>query len=94
MTWKTDWWKITAKKTECRKKNEKHEDSLRVLWDIKCTDIHIIWVPEGVERELGPEKIFEEIIAESFPNMEKEIGNKIPGKICPRRNTLRHVQSN
>ena len=46
------------------------------------------------EEEKGAEKIFEEIIAESFPNMEKEIGNKIPGKICPRRNTLRHVQSN
>ena len=30
-------------KTECRKKNEKHEDSLRVLWDnIKRINIHII----------------------------------------------------
>ena len=46
---------------------------------------------EGEEREKGPEKIFEEIIAENFPNMEKETGNKIPGKIYPRRNTLRHI---
>ena len=29
-------------------------------------------VPEGEEREKGPEKIFEEIIAENFPNMGKE----------------------
>ena len=32
----------------------------------------IIRVPEGEEREKGPEKIFEEIIAENFPNTRKE----------------------
>ena len=60
-------------RTEYRKKNEKNEDSLVLdLWDsIKCTNIHIIGVPEGEEREKGPEKIFEVIIAENFPNMEK-----------------------
>ena len=42
------------------------------LWDnIKCTNIHIIGVPEGEEREKGPEKIFEEIIAETFSSMGK-----------------------
>ena len=35
-----------------------------------------IWVPEGKESQKGPEKIFEEIIAENFLNMGKEIGNK------------------
>ena len=35
-------------------------------------NIHIIRVPEGEEREKGPEKVFEEIIAENFPNMRKE----------------------
>ena len=40
----------TKQNTEKRMK-KKSEDSLRVLWDIKCTDIHIIWVPEGEERE-------------------------------------------
>ena len=29
-------------------------------------------VPEGEEREKGTEKIFQEIIAENFPNMGKE----------------------
>ena len=50
------------------------EDSLRDLWcNIKCTNIRIIGVPEGGEREKGPEKIFEEIIVKNFPNMGKEI---------------------
>ena len=50
------------------------EDSLRDLWNnIKCTNIQIIGVPEGEEREKGPEKIYEEIIVENFPNMGKEI---------------------
>ena len=49
-------------KIEYKKKNEKNEDSLLLdLWDnIKCTNSHIIGVPEGKEREKGPEKIFEE----------------------------------
>ena len=53
-------------------------------------------VPEG-EREKALEKIFEEIIAENFPNMGKEIINKVqeaqrvPGRINARRNTPRHI---
>ena len=47
---------------------KRNEDSLRDLWDnTECTNIHIIGVPEGGGREKGPEKIFEEIIAENFP---------------------------
>ena len=43
------------------------------------------------------EKIFEEIIVESFPNMEKEIVNqvqealRVPYRINPRRNPPRHI---
>ena len=65
-------------KTEYRKMNEKSEGSQRDHWNnIKCTNICIIVVPEGEEREEGPEKIFEEIIAENFTNMEKEIANQV-----------------
>ena len=47
---------------------KRNEDSVRDLWDnIKGTNICIIRVPEGEEREKGPDKIFEEIIAENFP---------------------------
>ena len=55
------------------KRMKRNEDSLRDLWEnIKCTNIHIIGIPEGEEREKGLKKISEEIIAENFPNMGKE----------------------
>ena len=48
-------------------KKKKEEESLRDLWNnFKPTNIHIIGVPEGEEREKGPEQIFEEIIVENF----------------------------
>ena len=57
---------------------KRNEDSLRDLWDnIKCTNIHIIEVPEREEREKGPEKIFEGIIAENFSIMGKETVNQV-----------------
>ena len=53
------------------------DDSLRDLWDdIKHTKIRIIGIPEE-EKKKGYEKIFEEIIVENFPNMEKEIVNQV-----------------
>ena len=48
-------------------------------------------------KKKGYEKIFEEIIVENFPNMEKEIVNqvqeaqRVPNRINPRRNTPRHI---
>ena len=65
-------------RTEYRgKKMRRNDDSLWGLWDsIKYTNIHIIGVPEGEEWETGPEKIFEEIIAQNFPNIGKEIVNQ------------------
>ena len=54
----------------------KIEDSLRNLWDkLKLTNIHIIGVPEGEEREYGAKNIVKEIIAKKFPNPAKEIDN-------------------
>ena len=77
---------------------KRNEDSLRDLWDnIKHNNIRIIRIPEGEEREKGPEKIFEDIIVEKFPNMGKEIATqvqeaqRIPYRINPRRNTPRLI---
>jgi len=53
---------------------------VRKLWDnVKRTNIRIIGVPEGEEREKGTEKTFQEIIAENFPNMGKESLTQIQG---------------
>ena len=77
---------------------KRNEDSLRDLWDnIKRNNIRIIGVPEGVEREKGPKKIFEEIIVKNIPNMEKERATqvqeaqRVPFRINPKRNMLRHI---
>ena len=73
------------------------EDSIRDLWDnIKHTNIQIIGIPEE-ERNKGYETVFEEIIVENFPNMEKEMVNqvqeaqRVPYRINPRRSTPRHI---
>ena len=55
-----------------------NEDSLRDCLDsIKHTNNHIIGILVGEERVKGLEKIFEEPIAENFPNMGKEIVNQV-----------------
>ena len=89
---------ITATEQNIEKRTKRNEDSQRDLWDnIKCTNIHILAVPEGEEKEKGSEKIFEEITAENFLNMGKEIVNqvqeaqRVPGRINSRTNTLRHT---
>ena len=65
---------ITSEKQNKVKRMNRTEDSLRGPQDnIKCTNIQIIGVPEEEEKKKGYEKIFEEIMAENFPNMEKEI---------------------
>ena len=72
---------ITATEQKIEKRLKRNEDSPRDLWDnIKCTNICIIGVPEGEEREKGPEKIFEEIISElslGFPG-----GSEVKESAC------------
>ena len=49
---------ITAEEQNKEKRMKRIEDNLRDLWDnIKCTNIHIIGVPEGEERERTRENI-------------------------------------
>ena len=89
---------ITAKEQSKVKRMKRSEDSLRDLWDnIKCSNSRIIGVSEEEEKEKGYEKIFEEMIVENFPNMEKEIVNqvqeaqRVPYRINPKRNMPRHI---
>ena len=69
---------ITSKEQNKIKRVKRTYDSLIDLWDnIKHTNIRIIGVPEEEEKKKGYEKVFEEIIVENFPNMEKEIVNQV-----------------
>ena len=70
----------------------------RDLWDtLNAATFTLYGVPEGQKRKKGPEKIFEDIIAENFANTGKETVNQVqeaqsvPGRINPRRNTPRHI---
>ena len=89
---------ITSEEQNKVKRMKRTQDSLRDLWDnIKCTNIWITGVREKEEKKKGYEKIFEEIIVENFPNMEKEIVNQVqeaqsvPYRTNPRQNTSRHI---
>ena len=56
------------------KRIKRNKDQLTNLWNnIKHTNIHIIGVPEGGEREKEAENILEDLRVENFPNMGKEI---------------------
>ena len=87
----------TATEQNIEKRVKINEDSLKDLWNNINTRTFTLKGSQEDNREKGPEKIFEEIIAENFPNMEKEIinqvleGHRVPGKINRRRNTLRHI---
>ena len=86
---------ITSEEQNKVKRMKRTEDSLRDLWgNIKFTNIQIIGVPEE-EKKKGFEKIFEEIIVENVPNMEKEIvkskRHRVPYRINPKINMPRHI---
>ena len=75
------------------KKIKRNEDNLRDLWDnVKRPNIRIIGVPEEEDKKKkkGHEKLLEEIIAENFPKMGKEITTqvqetqRVPNRINPR----------
>ena len=59
------------KKQEFKKKKKK--ERLRNLWDnFKLSNIQIIGLPEGEEKEQEIENLFEQIMKENFPNLSKE----------------------
>ena len=64
---------------------------------MKRPNIRIIGVPEEEDKKKGHKKILEEIIAENFPKMGKEIvtqvqeTQRVPKRINPRQSTPRHI---
>ena len=58
-------------------------------------------MPEGEEEEQEIENLFENIMKENFPNLEKEINfqevqeaQRVPKKLDPRKHTPRHIKLN
>ena len=80
------------------KRIKKIKDSVRSLWNsFKHSNICIIGVPEGEEKEQEIGKLFEKIVKVNFPNLVKEIdiqvqeAQRVPIKLDLRRTTPRHV---
>ena len=69
---------ITVEEQNKVKRMKITEDSPRALCDnIKCINIQILGVLDEEEKKKRYQKIFEEIVVENFPNMEKEIVNHV-----------------
>ena len=69
---------ITSEEQNKVNRMKRTEDSLRDLWDnIKHTNFWIIGVQEEEGKRKGYEKIFEDIIVENVPSVEKEIVNQV-----------------
>ena len=51
------------------------------LWEItdsmKCSNVRIIGIPKGVEKERGLQEIFEQIVPENFPNLVRETNIRV-----------------
>ena len=72
--------KLMGKKEaeEKKRKTRAHEERLREINDsLRRKNICLIEIPEDVEREGGPQHIFEQIIGENVPNLWKERGIQI-----------------
>ena len=68
---------ITPEEHNTVERMKRTEESLRDLLDnIKHTNIRIIGVPEE-EYKKWCKTVFEEIIVENFPTMEKKIVNQV-----------------
>ena len=97
-------WNIKKKKqpirTTKRKKNpkKKNEDSISSLWDnFKRSNIHVIGIPEGEEKEQEFENLFEKTMKENFPKLLKEVDIQVQetqsdqNKMDAKRLTLRYI---
>ena len=78
---------------------KKYESNRRDLWDnIKWANLCIVGI-SGEEKDKWIENIFEEIMAERFPNLKKtdveiQEAQRAPNKLNPSRPTPRHYHKN
>ena len=73
--------KLMARKESEEKRDRQlkdHEDRLREINDsLRKKNLRLIGVPKGAKRHRRPEYVFEQIIAENFPNLGRETGIQI-----------------
>ena len=82
---------INESERKKEKRIKRNEENLRDIQDnMKHPNIQIIGVPEEEDKKKDHEKILEETIVETFPNMGKEIitqaqeTQRVPNRINPR----------
>ena len=83
--------KTNEEERKKEKRIKRNEDNIRDLWDnVKHPNIQITGVPEEEDEKKGHEKILEEMMAENFPKMWKEIATqvqesqRVPNRMKPR----------
>ena len=70
--------KIQPVRTRRKENPKKIEDSISSLWDnFKLSNICIIGLPEGEEKEQDIGNLFEKIMKENFPNLVKEMDMQV-----------------
>ena len=74
MTWNIRKKKTFNKNSKKKKESKKYKDRLRSLRDnFKSTNIEVIAVPEGEEKEQEIGNLFLKMMKENLPNLVKEI---------------------
>ena len=59
-------------------KIQSQECRIREITDsMKCSNVRIIAIPKGLEKQKGLEEIFEQIVAEDFPNLAEETSIRV-----------------
>ena len=76
---------------------KKFESNIRDLWDVtKQANLCTMGIPKGEDDDKGTENMFEEIMAESFPNLKEtdikiQEAQRAPNKLNPNRPPPSHV---
>ncbi|KAK1340954.1 LOW QUALITY PROTEIN: hypothetical protein QTO34_017354 [Cnephaeus nilssonii] len=89
--------KNTQTQLQLERRLKKQEESLRELWDNTKRNIRKIGIQEGEEEKQGIENLFEEIMTENFPDIDKKKTmqvqevHRVPNKLNPKRPTPGHI---
>ena len=76
---------------------QKNEDSISIWDNFKKSNIHIIEMLEGEEKDQEIGNLFEKIMKENFPNLVKEIdrqvqeAQRVTNKVDAKRPTPIHI---